>query len=71
MFPIRLYQEVEPKGGVLTEDLTNVYPIIRLFPGIWIRVLYVCVCILPGSFRWMGAFYFKKEIEETSLTQHC
>jgi len=27
----------------------------------------VCVCILPGSFRGMGAFYFKTEIEETSF----
>jgi len=31
----------------------------------------LCVCILTGSFRGMGAFYFKIEIEETSLTQHC
>jgi len=28
----------------------------------------LCVCVLPGSFRGMGAFYFKKEIEETFLT---
>jgi len=28
------------------------------------------VCVLPGSFRGMGAFYFKTEIEETSLIQH-
>jgi len=32
---------------------------------------YVCVCVLPGSFLGMGAFYFKIKIEETSLTQHC
>jgi len=32
---------------------------------------HVCVCILPGSFLGMGAFYFKLETEETSLTQHC
>jgi len=32
----------------------------------------VCVtCVLSGSFRGMGAFYSKTEIEETSLTQHC
>jgi len=31
----------------------------------------ICACVLPGSFRGMGAFYFKKEIEEPSLTQHC
>jgi len=31
----------------------------------------VCVCVLPGSFRGMRAFYFKIEIEETSLTQNC
>jgi len=33
--------------------------------------LTICVCVLPGSFRGMGAFYFKIEIEKTSLTQHC
>jgi len=29
----------------------------------------VCVCVLPGSFRWMGDFYFKIETEVSSLTQ--
>jgi len=34
-------------------------------------ILGVCVCVPPGSFRGMGAFYFIKEIEETSITQYC
>jgi len=37
-----------------------------------------CICVLPGYFRGMGAFYFKIEIEDTSvivnialLTRNC
>jgi len=28
-----------------------------------------CACVQTGSFRGRGAFYFKTEIEESSLTQ--
>jgi len=30
----------------------------------------MCVYVLPGSFRGLGAFYSKTEIEETTVTQH-
>jgi len=79
---------LEPKEIILVmlhTRMINLLPVSMLVKfqksNCWAKYLgkvyrmYVCVCVLPGSFRGMGAFYSKiesrRDILNTTLLTNC